>query len=357
MDGNMLMLNTIHQLRDEHTLSATGYRELLDCRDAATIGCLHSEARQMALSVFGNSVFIRGLIEISNYCRNNCKYCGIRKANSKVERYRLSKDTIMECCSKGHELGFRTFVLQGGEDEEQTDDWVEDVVRSICAKFNDCAITLSLGEKSKEAYQRFYDAGADRYLLRHETFNEAHYRFLHPSDMSRDNRLQCLKWLKEIGYQTGSGMMIGSPRQTTDDLVADIQYIERLKPQMIGIGPFVPHHDTPFAKEEPGDAEMTLKLLSIFRLMNPRVLLPATTSLSTLIPDGHKKGIMAGANVIMPNLSPLNDRKKYALYDNKAFLNTEAAEGILKLKSQLSDIGYRIEVGRGDYDKNKEYII
>jgi biotin synthase len=341
------MRNTIDRLRDEHTLTTAEYRQLLSCAD--TDDYLHQEARQVALRNFGNKIFIRGLIEISNHCRNNCYYCGIRRDNRRVARYRLDKATIRDCCARGYALGFRTFVLQGGEDPAQDDDWVEDVVRSLRTTFPDCAITLSLGEKSREAYERFRRAGADRYLLRQETFDAAHYRLLHPAGMSRDNRLHCLLWLKAMDYQVGTGMMIGSKGQTVDHLVDDILFIEQLKPQMIGIGPFIPHRDTPFASEPAGSAAMTLKLISIFRLINPRVLIPATTALSTLMEDGHKAGVLAGANVVMPNLSPLEDRAKYTLYNHKAFLNSEAAEGLQLLCKELKEIGYEVAVERGDY--------
>jgi biotin synthase len=341
------MRNTIDRLRDEHTLTTVEYRQLLSCAD--TDDYLHQEARQVALRNFGNKIFIRGLIEISNHCRNNCYYCGIRRDNRRVARYRLDKATIRDCCARGYALGFRTFVLQGGEDPAQDDDWVEDVVRSLRTTFPDCAITLSLGEKSREAYERFRRAGADRYLLRQETFDAAHYRLLHPAGMSRDNRLHCLLWLKAMDYQVGTGMMIGSKGQTVDHLVDDILFIEQLKPQMIGIGPFIPHRDTPFASEPAGSAAMTLKLISIFRLINPRVLIPATTALSTLMEDGHKAGVLAGANVVMPNLSPLEDRAKYTLYNHKAFLNSEAAEGLQLLCKELKEIGYEVAVERGDY--------
>ena len=267
-----------------------------------------------------------------------------------VSRYALSRETILACCREGYALGFRTFVLQGGEDLSQTDDWVEETVRSIRREFPDCAITLSLGEKTKGAYQRFFDAGANRYLLRHETFNETHYRVLHPSEMSRSYRLQCLEWLKEIGYQTGTGIMVGSPGQTIDHLVEDLLFIERFRPEMIGIGPFIPHSDTPFANEPAGSIDMTLKLLSIFRLMHPSALIPSTTALASLSPDGREQGILAGANVVMPNLSPSSVREKYSLYNNKAAFGSEAAEGLKELEKQLERIGYTISYLRGDYN-------
>ena len=344
------MTTLIDKLHQKHTLTAEEYRALLLCEDAETLGYLQEKAQQTTLDRFGNAVFIRGLIEISNRCRNNCLYCGIRKGNTMVSRYALSRETILRCCKEGYELGFRTFVLQGGEDASQTDDWIAETVASIRREFSDCAITLSLGEKSKEAYQRFFDAGANRYLLRHETFNEMHYRKVHPSEMSRDNRLQCLQWLKDIGYQTGTGIMVGSPGQTINHLVEDLLFIERFRPEMIGIGPFIPHADTPFANEPAGSIELTLKLLSIFRLMHPTALIPATTALASLSPDGRERGILAGANVVMPNLSPSDVREKYTLYNHKAAFGSEAAEGLKLLEEQLNKIGYHISYLRGDYN-------
>ena len=343
------MKTIVDKLCQEHTLNAEEYRSLLLCEDTTTNSYLQEKAQQTTIARFGRNVFIRGLIEISNRCRNNCLYCGIRKGNTMVSRYALSRETIVRCCREGYELGFRTFVLQGGEDTSQTDDWVEEIVSAIRERFPDCAITLSLGEKSKEAYQRFFDAGANRYLLRHETFNEMHYRKLHPSEMSRDNRLQCLQWLKDIGYQTGTGIMVGSPGQTIDHLVEDLLFIERFRPEMIGIGPFIPHADTPFANEPAGSIELTLKLLSIFRLMHPSALIPATTALASLSPDGRERGILAGANVVMPNLSPSDVREKYTLYNHKAAFGSEAAEGLKLLEKQLNKIGYTISYLRGDY--------
>ena len=343
------MKTIVDKLCQEHTLNAEEYRSLLLCQDTETNAYLQQKAQQTTLARFGNAVFIRGLIEISNRCRNNCLYCGIRKSNTMVSRYSLSRETILSCCREGYALGFRTFVLQGGEDISQTDNWVTETVASIRQEFPDCAITLSLGEKSKEAYQRFFDAGANRYLLRHETFNETHYRNLHPSEMSQTYRLNCLQSLKDIGYQTGTGIMVGSPGQTIDHLVEDILFIEHFQPEMIGIGPFIPHADTPFANEQAGNIELTLKLLSIFRLMHPSALIPATTALASLSPDGRERGILAGANVVMPNLSPSSVREKYTLYNNKVAFGSEAAEGLKLLEKQLNKIGYTISRERGDY--------
>ena len=343
------MKTIVDKLCHEHSLTAEEYRSLLLCKDTVTNGYLQEKAQQTTIARFGNAVYIRGLIEISNRCRNNCLYCGIRKSNTMVSRYSLSRETILSCCREGYALGFRTFVLQGGEDLSQTDDWITDTVSTIKHEFPDCAITLSLGEKSLATYQRFFEAGATRYLLRHETFNEAHYRELHPSEMNRDHRLLCLEWLKIIGYQTGTGIMVGSPGQTIGHLVEDIQFIERFQPEMIGIGPFIPHADTPFGNEPAGSIEMTLKLISIFRLMHPSALIPSTTALATLSPDGRERGILAGANVVMPNLSPSSVRKQYALYDNKASFGSESAEGLKLLEEQLNGIGYKISYLRGDY--------
>lgn len=343
------MKTWVDRLKAEQTLPLEGYKTLLTCPDADAVAYLHRQAREVTQAHFSNKIYIRGLIEISNCCRNNCYYCGIRKGNPKVERYRLSRETILDCCTQGYELGFRTFVMQGGEDPAQSAEWIEETVAAIRDRFPDCAITLSLGEKSREEYERFFRAGANRYLLRHETYNAAHYRELHPAEMSQPKRVQCLQWLKEIGYQTGTGMMVGSPGQTIEHLIEDIKFIERLRPEMIGIGPFIPHHDTPLAASAPGSMELTLILLSIFRLMQPAALIPATTALATLAANGRERGILAGANVVMPNLSPCEERKKYELYNNKASLGTEAAEGLTLLRKQLHAIGYEISTERGDF--------
>lgn len=344
------MKRLIDKLRRQHSLTGEEYAALLTCSDADTLLYLRRQAQEEALAHFGNAVFIRGLIEISNRCRNNCYYCGIRKGNPSVTRYALDCETILECCREGYALGFRTFVMQGGEDPALTDDWTEQTVAAVHGEFPDCAVTLSLGEKSREAYERFFRAGANRYLLRHETYNEQHYRQLHPREMSLNNRLQCLHHLKEIGYQTGTGIMVGSPGQRLEHLVEDLLFIEKFRPEMIGIGPFIPHHDTPFAGEAAGSVEMTLKLLSVFRLMHPSALIPSTTALATLASDGRERGILAGANVVMPNLSPREQRDNYTLYNNKASFGAEAAEGLCKLAQRLTSIGYRISTERGDYE-------
>ncbi len=309
-----------------------------------------SIAQEISKKHFGNKIFIRGLIEISSYCKNDCLYCGLRKSNKNAQRYRLTKEQIMDCCEAGYELGFRTFVLQGGEDMYYTDEMMSDIVSSIRNKYPDCAITLSLGEKSADSYKKFFDAGANRYLLRHETADSEHYSKLHPENLTLENRMECLKNLKSIGYQTGCGFMVGSPYQTEETLAKDLLFISQFKPEMVGIGPFVPHKDTPFGGQKQGNLELTLFLLSIVRIMLKKVLLPSTTALGTIHPEGRQMGILAGANVVMPNLSPSDVRKKYLLYDNKICTGLEAAESLKSLKNTLNKIGYEIAVSRGDYE-------
>lgn len=315
---------------------------------ADTAGYLRQQARQRAESIYGKKIYIRGLIEFTNYCKNDCYYCGIRRSNKQADRYRLSKEDILECCKTGYELGFRTFVLQGGEDGYYTDEIVCDLVSSIKSAHPDCAVTLSIGEKAKESYRRYYEAGADRYLLRHETADEAHYRYLHPPQLSLSNRMRCLYDLKEIGYQVGCGFMVGSPGQTVDTLYEDLRFIKELEPHMVGIGPFIPQHDTPFADRNAGTADATFRLLAIIRLIHPLVLLPSTTALGTIHPRGREEGILSGANVVMPNLSPVGVRKKYALYDNKICTGDEAAECRSCLQNRMKSIGYEVVTDRGD---------
>lgn len=307
-------------------------------------------AREIAVGRFGKKIFFRGIIEFSNFCRCNCLYCGIRASNANANRYRLTKEEILGCCENGYNAGFRTFVLQSGEDVYYTDDILSEIIYSIRNKYTDCAITLSLGEKPYESYKHFFDAGANRYLLRHETADAEHYARLHPAYQSYENRMRCLYDLKSIGYQTGCGMMIGSPYQTAENLADDMIFMKKFDPQMIGTGPFLPHGQTPFAAFTPGSAELTLLMLSLCRIMLPDVLLPATTALGTLRGDGRQKGVLAGCNVIMPNLSPVADRKKYTLYDNKAITGEDAAESLRTLQSHLEQIGYTLTVSRGDYN-------
>ena len=306
------------------------------------------KARALGDAYYGKEIFVRGLIEFTNYCKNDCYYCGIRCSNKKANRYRLSEEDILACCEEGDRLGFRTFVLQGGEDPYYTDDKIVDIVREIKRRYPEHAVTLSIGERERESYERFFAAGADRYLLRHETANDTHYRKLHPESMSLSHRKQCLRDLKEIGYQTGCGFMVGSPGQTAADLAEDFLFIHELHPEMIGIGPFIPHQDTPFANETQGTLEQTLYLLSLLRIMQPDVLLPATTALATIHPRGRELGILAGANVLMPNLSPVAVRAKYSLYDGKVCTGDEAAECRNCLERRVESVGYHTVVARGD---------
>lgn len=339
----------ITQIREHQSISREQFETLMMCEDAQVIDFLHQQAREVADGIYENKVYIRGLIEFTNYCKNDCLYCGIRRSNAKANRYRLTKEEILDCCKVGYELGFRTFVLQGGEDPYFTDDRICEIVSAIRTTYSDCAITLSIGEKEKESYERYYKAGANRYLLRHETADEAHYQYLHPKELSLAHRKQCLWDLKEIGYQVGCGFMVGSPHQTKDTLYEDLMFIKELQPHMVGIGPFIPQQDTPFAKETAGTMEETLRLLSIIRLIHPHVLLPATTALGTIHPLGREKGIQAGANVVMPNLSPVEVRDKYKLYDNKICTGDEAAECRFCMQRRMESIGYEVVTDRGDF--------
>lgn len=300
---------------------------------------------------YDDKVYIRGLIEFTNYCRNNCYYCGIRCGNKRAERYRLTKEEILLCCDEGYRLGFRTFVMQGGEDSFYTDDMICDIVSEVKQHYPDCAVTLSIGEKTRESYQAFFDAGADRYLLRHETADSVHYGKLHPKEMSLENRKRCLFDLKEIGYQVGSGFMVGSPYQTTENLIADLRFLQQLRPDMIGIGPYITHADTPFAEFKSGDVMLTLRLVSILRLMFPYALIPSTTALGTIHPQGRELGLKAGANVVMPNLSPVSVRKLYSLYENKICTGEEAAQCRGCLERRVESAGYRIVTDIGNVKK------
>ena len=338
--------NIIEKLYNEHNLSDNELLYLLqtDAHDAE----LFEKADKKRKEIYGNEVYIRGLIEFTNYCKNDCYYCGIRRSNRNAERYRLTKEEILETCARGYELGFRTFVLQGGEDPYFTDARVCEVVSAIGKSFPDCAITLSIGEKSKASYQAYFDAGANRYLLRHETATCQHYQKLHPAEMSLDNRKQCLFNLKEIGYQVGAGFMVESPYQTPENLLSDLRFLQELKPDMIGIGPFIAHSETPFAQYKSGSLELTLRMIAILRLLFPYALLPATTALGTIHPQGRELGMQAGANVVMPNLTPVRERKKYMLYDNKICLGDDAAQCRGCMDARLKKFGYEIVTSVGN---------
>ncbi len=310
---------------------------------------LLTKAFSLREKYYGNKVFLRGLIEISNYCKNDCLYCGIRCSNQRVNRYRLTKEEILSCCQKGYALGFRTFVLQGGEDLYYTDSLICEIIEEIKKNYPDCAVTLSLGEKDKDTYRAYKNAGADRYLLRHETANAEHYKRLHPPALTLENRKKCLYDLKTLGFQVGAGFMVGSPYQTEESLAEDLLFLKELEPQMVGIGPFIPHKDTPFHGYKAGNLNLTVTMLALTRIMLPKVLLPATTALGTISKSGREKAFMAGANVVMPNLSPLNLRKDYSLYNNKAYTDDEAGESIDKIRKNVEKCGLEIDFSRGDY--------
>jgi biotin synthase len=339
----------VEKLERERVLSREEFVQLLDGADEAATILLREKATACRQTVYGQAVYLRGLIEFTNYCKNDCYYCGIRRSNRCASRYRLTPEEILECCRQGYELGYRTFVLQGGEDPYYTPEKIEALIRSIKARYPNCALTLSVGERSREVYQQWFEAGADRYLLRHETADPEHYALLHPGELSLENRIRCLWDLKQIGYQVGCGFMVGSPGQTSVQLAEDLLLIARLQPHMVGIGPFIPQKDTPFGSAPAGTLERTLYLLSIIRLMLPQVLLPATTALGTIHPQGRELGLLAGANVCMPNLSPVSVREKYALYDNKICTGEEAAECVQCLHRRIESVGLQVAPGRGDH--------
>lgn len=322
--------------------------KLLSCTDDGDCQYLFEKAREVSQRTFGKNVYIRGLIEFTSYCKNDCLYCGLRKSNSRASRYRLTDEEILQCCESGYNAGFRTFVLQGGDDMYYTPERMCELIKKIKAAYPDCALTLSVGEKPPEVYEMYYKAGADRYLLRHETAVSAHYSMLHPEKMRLETRLECLKTLKEIGFQTGAGFMVGSPYQTDEFIAEDIMFLQDFKPHMIGIGPFLPHKDTPFRDEKGGSVLKTLIILAIVRLTNPLALLPSTTALATAEPGGRERGILAGANVVMPNLSPANVREKYLLYNGKLCTGFEAAENKRLLEQDIAKIGYTVVSARGD---------
>lgn len=342
------MTDLVEKLYKTGNLTDGELKQLIEIDNQSVAEILRQRADETRQKYYGKKVFLRGLIEISSYCKNNCLYCGIRKGNKSAERYRLEYDQILECAENGYSLGFRTFVMQGGEDAYFTDDYMCKIISAIKEKYPDCAVTLSLGERSYESYKRMKEAGADRYLLRHESADEILYKRLHPSEMSLENRKQCLYNLKELDYQVGAGFMVGVPFQTTENLISDIRFLQELQPQMIGIGPFIPHKNTPFANEKGGTLNLTLCMLGILRLMFPKVLLPATTALGTISQNGRELGLKTGCNVVMPNLSPVSVRKKYNLYNNKICTGEESAECRICLQKRIESAGYEVVNERGD---------
>lgn len=342
-------MNSVDHIRQTHDITRNELESLLATNDKETIDYLRQSARKVADEVYGKNIFLRGLIEITNICKNDCLYCGLRCSNREVTRYRLSEEEIYDCCEQGYQIGFRTFVLQGGEDNWFNDERMCRIVHTIRTKYPDSAITLSLGERSRESYQALYDAGANRYLLRHETADAEHYAKLHPKELSWQHRIDCLHTLKEIGYQVGCGFMVGSPYQTIETLYKDLQFIRSFQPHMVGIGPFISAHNTPFESFPNGSLETTLRLLSIIRLLHSHVLLPATTALGSLTINGRELGILHGANVVMPNLSPKKHRQDYAIYDNKICTGEETVEGYKNLEHKINQIHYKTIIDRGDY--------
>lgn len=349
----MTNIQLIDRLEAQTRLERAEWEQLLSTYTEDEREYAAGHARAIAQREFGRRIYFRGIIEFTSICKNDCLYCGLRRSNRNAARYRLDKDDILACCKEGYAAGFRTFVLQGGEDAYFTDERMCGIVSAIRAEYPDCAITLSLGERSRESYRLLLEAGADRYLLRHETATPEHYALLHPAELKLESRMRCLRDLRELGYQTGCGCMVGAPGQTARELAQDMLFMREFEPQMIGIGPFIPHHDTPFADKAPGSVDMTLMLLSLCRIMLPRVLLPATTALGTLDGSGRKQGVLAGANVIMPNLSPVSVRKKYLLYDNKAITGDDAAESLNTLRRHMAEIGYELISARGDWSQER----
>ncbi len=345
----MELFEIIDKLERERKLSKEEYVRLIKGRTLELDEYIFEKSRRIRHEIYGNKIYIRGLIEFTNYCKNDCFYCGIRCGNKNAERYRLSKEDILCCCKEGYNLGFRTFVMQGGEDIFFSTEKMCEIVSEIKENYPDCAVTLSIGEKSYEEYKMLFDSGADRFLLRHETANKTHYENLHPKNLSHENRINCLYNLRKIGYQVGSGFMVGSPFQTAENLAEDLLFLEELSPQMVGIGPFIPHKDSIFSGNPAGSVELTLFLIGIIRLMLPNALIPATTSLGTAFAGGRERGILAGANVVMPNLSPISVRKKYMLYNDKICTDEESAEMVESLKKSMFKIGYDVVIDRGDY--------
>ncbi len=339
----------IDKLYQEQTLSKDELLTLIKITDEDDYSYLRKKANQKKEETFGKSVYIRGLIEFTNYCKNDCYYCGIRCSNRQVKRYRLSLEDILACCEAGVNLNIQTYVLQGGEDPFFNDDKLVEIIKKIKEKYPEKAVTLSVGERSAESYQKLKDAGADRYLLRHETATDEHYQKLHPENLTLANRKECLYHLQNTGFQTGAGFMVGSPYQTDEHLANDLLFLKKLNPEMVGIGPFIHHNDTPFSSYPDGTVKKTILMVSLTRLLLPKALLPSTTALASLDPDGRKIALLSGANVVMPNLTPLSERKNYLLYQNKIAVGEETAECFQKLKEEIESIGLSIDLSRGDY--------
>jgi biotin synthase len=348
------MTHTTCKTKPESPFTDEALLHYIKTSDTAESAALFKQARKVKETRYGNAVYFRGLIEFTNYCKNDCYYCGIRKSNKKVQRYRLSTAEILDCCRIGDKLGYKTFVLQGGEDPYFTDERMLELINAIRRDYPAHAISLSIGERPRASYEAFFAAGANRYLLRHETASVEHYRKLHPPRMSLEERKQCLYWLKETGYHAGAGFMVGSPFQEPENLLADLRFLEELRPQMVGIGPFIPQSDTPFGAYPAGNLDLCLRMIALTRLLLPDALLPATTALGTISPQGRELGLAAGANVVMLNISPQSTRKLYALYDNKICTGEKAAECLLCMKTRLHASGFTPDMSRGDPPANRK---
>lgn len=342
-------MNIIERISSGKTLSVEEWIQAIDYNDPGYAEELKAAASVTRDRIYGRKVFARGLIEFTSYCRNDCYYCGLRRSNRDALRYRLSYDCIMDTADAGYMAGFRTFVLQGGEDSYFNDERLIMIVRGIKERCPDAAVTLSVGERSFESYKALKEAGADRYLLRHETADSIHYRKLHPDDMSQENRIRCLHDLKRLGYQTGAGMMVGSPGSSSRTLAEDMVFLSSLKPEMVGIGPFIPHSATSFRNEERGSVDLTLRMVALVRLALPHAMIPSTTALATASADGQLQGILHGANVIMPDITPPAERGKYMIYDGKKITGDEAGENLRQIAESMGSIGYELSMERGDY--------
>lgn len=342
----MKCIEIINKLYTQKSASREELIFLLNNLNEAYTKYLLKKSNDVRKQNYGDVVYLRGIIEFTNHCKRNCLYCGIRRDNKSTDRYRLTKEEILECATLGNKLGYKTFVLQGGEDPYFTDEKMIDIIKLLKERFPQNAITLSLGERSYESYKSMYEAGADRYLLRHETASKELYEALHP-DGNFENRIKCLKDLKEIGYQVGAGFLVGLPDSNVYDMVENLLFIKELEPAMCGIGPFIPQKDTSLSKEKQGTVEETIIYLALIRLLVPDILLPSTTALGTIDPLGREKGLKAGANVVMPNLSPVSVREKYALYDGKICTGDEAAECRNCIERKIVNAGFRVEITAG----------
>ncbi len=346
-NGGVTVEKLLVKLYEENELSRDEIVHIINEIDAAGKKKLYDLARMKQREYYDDHVYLRGLIEFSNICRRNCLYCGIRRSNRNVERYRLKKSQIVQCCEEGYQLGYRSFVLQSGEDNYYTVHRLTALVEKIRANFPDVAITLSVGERDELTYQKLYDAGADRYLLRHETASRRLYGILHPK-ASYDERMDCLRVLKRIGYQVGSGFMVGLPKQTAEDLADDLLFLKELNPDMIGIGPFIPHSETPLKFMKGGSLDQTLVMIALARLIVPDSLIPATTAIGSIHPLGRELALNAGANVVMPNLSPMSVRSKYELYDNKICTTDQPDQCYHCMERRIESVGFKVNRGRGD---------